>query len=70
MAVDPEVQAASGGHGKRVLSRKQSAIGCTTGEYYLVRAHASKKNLGKGSDPVVLAERKARAEEIREDGHV
>ena len=70
VAVHPEVQAAPGGHGKRVLVRKKRAIDSATGEYYLVRVHASKQNLGKGSDPVVLPERIARAEEIREDSHV
>jgi hypothetical protein len=64
MAVDPDVQAASGGQGKRVLGGKERATECTIGERDLVGVRASKQNLGKGSNPVVLPERKARAEEI------
>ena len=70
MVVDPDVQSAAGGQGKRVLSGQKHATERAVGECHLVGVHAAKQNLGKGSDPVVLPEGKARAEEISEDSHV
>ena len=70
MVVDPDVQAASGGQGKRILGGKESATERTVGECHLVCVHAPKQNLGKGSHHVVLPERKARAEEISQGSNV
>jgi hypothetical protein len=57
-------------HGKRVLGGEERATECAVGECHFIGMHASKQNLGKGSDSAVVTEGKARSEEIAEGGHV